>query len=108
MRELDRSGVWGVILYPTGLAFLRFPLPPLKDWVYQVFLVVFSLVWLCLTLYHIFYGNEWNEKGNREATDLLYGSIPLVVVCLVVVIYLEEMVRHRKKYCLPSMGNLPI
>lgn len=104
-RELDRSGIWAIILYPCFIALIRFPLPPLKKISYFLVWLTFIIIWLSLTLYHIFYGNQENEQGNKEATQLLYQSIPWIVVCLIVFIYLEESVRKcfqkSLQYCLP-------
>lgn len=90
MRELDRSGVWAITIYPTLYCFLRLFDIPSRSLVYDRFVMFYLLFILCITLYHIVYGNENNREGNKRATSLVYQIQPILVVCMLVLVWIEN------------------
>ena len=90
MRELDRSGVWAITIYPTLYCLLRLFDIPCRFRVYQRFVIIYLLFILGITLYHILYGNENNREGNKRATSLVYNVQPILVGCMLVLVWMEN------------------
>ena len=96
-RELDRSGVLGIVLYPVWIALYRFVIISLQPFHYKRGLVVFYVVWIGLTLYY---------ADLNEITNDIYQWVPIIVVCLILLVYLEEVVRCCFIKCIED--SLPI
>ena len=105
-RELDRSGIWGILLYPVMLAILRIYLPPISQKWYLRFLTLFYLLWSILSLYHLVWGNQNHPERDKIASRFIQDSVPFMVVILILLVYLEKYIRSFIiRYII---NNLPI
>lgn len=90
MRELDRSGIWAITIYPTLYCFLRLFDIPCRSHVYHRFVMIYLIFLVVITLYHIVYGNQTNSDRDREATWLVYNTQPILVVSMLILVWIEN------------------